>query len=194
MGIFIEGYMINQKGIYYNKEKFDNGEINLCFITGHSGSGKSTMANNMQSKKIESYELDDIQYNFQFSDDNLKEYGDLIYSFFKGPGKKYRLTEELPREKLSKFIQKAIPSFISYAIQYSKAHKNTKCILNGVQFIWFMNPKDAEPYAVYIKGTSALISAYRARKRDGKLWIGLGDRIDFEGKIKIWRKHFESLM
>ena len=152
------------------------------------------MANNMQSKKIESYELDVIQYNFQFSDDNLKEYGDLIYSFFKGPGKKYRLKEEHPKEGIGEFCRNGVSDFIRYTIQYSKTHKNTKYILEGVQFIWFMDPKDAEPYAVYIKGTSALISAYRAKKRDGKLWIGLGDRMDFEGRVKKWRKHFEALM
>lgn len=35
-----EGVIMNQPDIYYNKDKFDSGDINLCFILGHSGSGK----------------------------------------------------------------------------------------------------------------------------------------------------------
>ena len=45
-----EKYIINEKDIYYNKDKFDSKEINLCFITGHSGSGKSTMAHKKEEE------------------------------------------------------------------------------------------------------------------------------------------------
>ena len=38
--LYNEAYVKNVKDIYYNKDQFDSGEINLCFITGHSGSGK----------------------------------------------------------------------------------------------------------------------------------------------------------
>ena len=91
-----EKMLVDSKDIYYNKDKFDSGEINLCFIIGHSGSGKSTMAREMaDGDKIEYYELDDVVLNkISFTMENLKEYGDLIYSFFKGPGKKYYYTEE----------------------------------------------------------------------------------------------------
>ena len=89
---FHEGYVMNEEDIYYNKDKFDSGEINLCFITGHSGSGKSTMGNNMQKDNVEHYDLDDVVANkMHFTMANLKEYGDLIYSFFSGPGKKILL-------------------------------------------------------------------------------------------------------
>ena len=50
--IFNEGYLINEKDIYYNKDKFDNGIIKLCFVTGLSGSGKSTMAKHMNALLI----------------------------------------------------------------------------------------------------------------------------------------------
>jgi energy-coupling factor transporter ATP-binding protein EcfA2 len=43
-----ESYIINEPDILYNKDKWDNNEINLLCITGHSGSGKSTLA---KSKK-----------------------------------------------------------------------------------------------------------------------------------------------
>ena len=75
-----EGYIKSDKDIYYNKYKFDSGEINLCFITGQSGSGKTTMAGKMTNDFIR---LDDLAQNDLFSDENLKEYGNLIYSFLK---------------------------------------------------------------------------------------------------------------
>jgi adenylylsulfate kinase-like enzyme len=46
-----ESLLLNEKDIYYNKDKFDSGEINLCFITGLSGSGKSTMSREMAKQK-----------------------------------------------------------------------------------------------------------------------------------------------
>ena len=54
--LYNEAYIKNIKDIYYNKDQFDSGEINLCFITGHSGSGKSTMAHKNESDNIEVYE------------------------------------------------------------------------------------------------------------------------------------------
>ena len=38
-----EAVFKNKDDIYYNKDKFDSGEINICFIIGLSGSGKSTL-------------------------------------------------------------------------------------------------------------------------------------------------------
>lgn len=164
-----EGFIINEKDIYYNKDKFDSGEINLCFITGHSGSGKSTMARNISGNKIEHYELDDVVGNSNFSDENLKEYGDLIYSFFKGSGKKYRnKTLEQLENNFSNYEKEIITDFIKYSLTYCKLHKNTKYILEGIWLFWMIKPEVLKEYAVYIKGTSALISALRAAKRDFK--------------------------
>ena len=173
-----EGYLINKKDIYYNKDKFDSGEINLCFITGHSGSGKTTMGRYMQNEKnVETYGLDDLISNYNFSDDNLKEYGDLIYSFFKGVGKQFRYhsKKELyddhkwdDTNDYNGYEFSIITSFVNYAIKYAKSHKNTKFVLEGVWIYIFFEPKYFEDYAVYIKGTSALISNLRGARRDSK--------------------------
>ena len=173
-----EGYLLNKKDIYYNKDKFDSGEINLCFITGHSGSGKTTMGRYMQNEKnVETYELDDLISNYNFSDDNLKEYGDLIYSFFKGVGKQFRyhskkeLYDDHKWDGISDYDGyefSIITSFVDYAIKYAKSHRNTKFVLEGVWIYIFFEPKYFEKYAIYIKGTSALISNLRGARRDSK--------------------------
>ena len=171
-----ESNIINQKDIYYNKDKFDSGEINLCFITGHSGSGKSTMARSMQNTKVEHYELDDLNQNYKFTDDNLKEYGDLIYSFFKGPGKKYRYYSyddmqncTNPLDDSGDEFDKCVNrDFVKYAMKYANSHKNTKFVIEGIWLYFFFKPEELKDYAVYIKGTSRVLSAFRAAKRDSK--------------------------
>ena len=199
--IIFESNILNESDIYYNKDKFDSGETNLCFVTGLSGSGKSTMANGM---KAEHYELDDVGFNWNFSDDNLKDYGDLIYTFFKGIGKKYRVGYAEVDDSYTSIYS----DFVNYSIQYAKAHKNIKFVIEGVQLFQWINPKDLVDYAVYIKGTSRLISTYRAAKRNAGFENNTKDKInaikkqvigdlkygkDFESRLKTWRKFFTNM-
>lgn len=173
---FKESTIINKEDIYYNKDKFDNGIINLCFVTGLSGSGKSTMSHKMESTKIEVYELDDLLSNYNFSDANLKEYGDLIYSFFKGPGKqfRYKTIEEFENHDFNgkgfeDYDKKITVEFVKYAMQYSKSHKNKKYVIEGCEILWSLEPSFLSDYAVYIKGTSTLNSLIRSSKRDSNI-------------------------
>lgn len=167
-----EGYIKPDEDIYYNKDKFDSGEINLCFITGLSGSGKSTMGRNMSSKNIEHYEMDDVILNDNFTMENFKEYGGLIYSFFKGPGKSFKLIKNDDAYNNEVFedheeYEKEITSlFVKHAITYAKSHKNIKFVCDGIWIFMFIKPNILENCAVYIKGTSSLKSGYRALKRD----------------------------
>ena len=167
-----EGFLKSDKDIYYNKDKFDSGEINLCFITGLSGSGKSTMGRNMSSKNIEHYEMDDVICNDNFSDDNLKEYGGLISSFFKGSGKSFRLIQDDDKHNDSVFnthknYEKEITqAFVKHAISYCKSHKGIKYVCDGIWIFMFIKPEQLKDCAVYIKGTSSIKSGYRALKRD----------------------------
>lgn len=210
-----ESVLINEKDIYYNKDKFDSGEINLCFITGLSGSGKSTMGRDMQSHGVEHYEMDDLQcIADHFTLENLKEYGDLIYSYFTGEGKKfYKTLKELKDAKVpeSEYEDKLYPGFVHYAMKYAKSHKDRKFVLEGVWLYnkrWF-TPEEFKDYAFYIKGTSMIISQIRSAKRDSrdagsKFKQGLAFLncmtknwkwyIIDEGQVNKFRKYFENLM
>lgn len=176
---FNEALVKNNKDIYYNKDKFDSGEINLCFVTGHSGSGKSSMGSSMQKDGVEHYELDDLAcVKDHFTMDNLREYGDLMHSYFNGQGKKFYTTyEELVNNniKSDKYEDLLYPDFVHYVMKYAKSHKNKKIVIEGVWLFrvsekgkaWF-SPEEFKDYAFYIKGTSMLISKHRAAKRDCK--------------------------
>lgn len=167
-----ESVIKNQEDIYYNKEKFDSGEINLCFITGHSGSGKSTMGQGMKQHGIEHYELDIVCHVKEFyTMAQLKKYGDLIYVFFNGPGKRYYDEyDDIPwnEEAVVSYCNKIVLAFVNYAKQYAKTHKDQKFVIEG---IWLFDrklfkPEDFKDYAFCIKGTSMVISEIRAIKRD----------------------------
>lgn len=210
-----ESTIFNEKDIYYNKDKFDSGEINLCFITGISGSGKSSMARNMSNSNIEMTELDDVVWNkMNYSMDNLKEYGELIYSFFNGPGKKYYYTEDDVKNGLAKpvgdnYEELLIHDFIDYAKRYAASHKDKKFIVEGVWLVDFVDPASIKDYAVYIKGTSLLVSRWRSAKRDSQdapegkklqsraknffsknLW---NSNKDFEKDLTKFRNYFKNL-
>ena len=194
-----ENVILNREDIYYNKDKFDSGEINLCFITGHSGSGKSTMGKNMQKKGIEHYELDDLQLIADhFSMEDLKEYGDLIYSYFNGPGKMFYvgidwIKENMPTE--SEYEGKLFPGFIHYAMQYAKSHKDKKFVIEGIWLFnnnWF-KPSDFKDYAFYIKGTSMIVSKIRAAKRDSGDTKGGSRVVSFTKMMtKNWKHYIRN--
>lgn len=210
-----ESILINENDIYYNKDKFNSGEINLCFITGLSGSGKSTMGRDMQSHGIEHYDMDDLQcIADHFTLNDLKKYGDLIYSYFTGEGKKFYITyKELKDNQVpeSEYEDKLFPGFVHYAMKYAKAHKDKKFVLEGVwlfQKKWF-TPDEFKDYAFYIKGTSMIISHIREAKRDSKdagskfkqglAFVSCMSKnwkwyvID-EGQVNKFRKYFENLI
>ena len=192
-----ESYIINEKDIYYNKDKFDSGEINLCFITGHSGSGKSTMGNTMANDRVEHYDLDDVIANkIHFTMSNLKQYGDLIYSFFSGSGKKYFYTSDDVKsgkvKEIEGFYEKQlIDDFITYAMMYAASDKSKKFVLEGIWLYEFVEPSRLKNYAVYIKGTSALISTIRAASRDSK--EEYPDKKDRIKRFKSWWGRFKVL-
>ena len=205
----------NVDDIYYKKPEYDSGKINLCFITGLSGSGKSSMAGDMKGEqKIDHAEIDDVIFNQYYTDDQLKEMSTLLYSYLTGPGKQYRikdLKEILADQK--KFKMQNTIDFVNYAIKYASSHKNEKFIVEGVWLFIYIKPETLKDYAVYIKGTSTLISSYRASKRDADTvhhakgiksafyimkdmghHIGATIRNDFEQKITNWRKYYTDNM
>jgi hypothetical protein len=177
--LVLDEAVMTKKDIYYNKDKFDSGEINLCFITGYSGSGKSTMGSKMDKDFIS---LDDVIRHYNFTDDNLKKYNDMLYNFFTTKGKKWRDPEKKPHDN-----KKLINEFIDYAISYAKTHKNKKYVIEGVWlFVCDVPPEKLKDYAVCIKMTGAVKSAYRAGKRDYSYKKSIKDGLkQFKSSVKF---------
>ena len=200
-------YAHTEPDLYYNEESFNAGETNICFILGHSGSGKSMMARTLEGDDIDHIELDDLLLiKDHFTMDELKDYSDMFYSFFTGEGAKYYIGVEernsIPKEE---YEDKVFIDFVKFAMDHAKQHQNKKYIVEGIWiYLYFDDPALFEDYAVFIKGTSFLKSKIRATKRemqrdketlqDRKQMFGREVRnylLD-EDKINVYRDFYEK--
>ncbi len=164
-----EAFILSEPDLYYKAENFNSGETNLCFILGHSGSGKSAMARTLEGDDMDHIELDDLLLTRDhFSMDDLKNYSDMLYSFFRGEGAKYYIGVEernsIPKEE---YEDRVFVDFVRFAMDYSKQHREKKFITDGIWiYLYFDDPSIFADYAVFIKGTSFLKSKIRATKRE----------------------------
>ena len=160
---------MTEPDLYYKEESFNSGETNICFILGHSGSGKSKMARMLEGGDIDHIELDDLLLvKDHFTMEELENYSDMFSSFFKGEGAKYYIgieeRENLPKEE---YEDKVFIDFVRYAMDFAKTHKEKKYIVEGIWiYLYFDDPSVFEDYAVFIKGTSFLKSKIRTMKRE----------------------------
>ena len=77
--------VLSEPDLYYKEDGFNSGDTNICFILGHSGSGKSSMARILEGDDIDHIELDDLLLTKDhFTMDQLKDYSDMLHSFFTG--------------------------------------------------------------------------------------------------------------
>ena len=164
-----EKYVVSEPDLYYKEDSFNSGETNICFILGHSGSGKSMMARTLDGDDIDHIELDDLLLTKDhFTMDRLKDYSDMFYSFFTGEGAKYYIGVD-ERNSIPKrdYEDKVFIDFVDFAMEYAKNHREKKYIIDGIWiYLYFDDPSVFEDYAVFIKGTSFLKSKIRATKRE----------------------------
>ena len=166
-----EKYIVSEPDLYYKEESFNSGNTNICFILGHSGSGKSQMARTLEGDDIDHIELDDLLLiKDHFTMDDLKNYSDMFYSFFTGEGAKYYIgideRNSIPKEE---YEDKVFVDFVQFAMDYAKQNKEKKYIIDGIWiYLYFDDPSVFEDYAVFIKGTSFLKSKIRVMKREMK--------------------------
>ena len=166
-----EKFILSEPDLYYKEDSFNSGETNICFVLGHSGSGKSVMSRALEGDDIDHIELDDLLLvKDHFTMDELKEYSDMFYSFFTGEGAKYYIgleeRESIPKEE---YEDRVFIDFVSFALEYAKQHKENKYLIDGIWiYLYFDDPSIFHDYAVFIKGTSFLKSKIRTAKRESK--------------------------
>ncbi len=164
-----ETYIVSEPDLYYKEESFNSGATNICFILGHSGSGKSMMARTIEGDNTDHIELDDLLLTRDhFTMDELKAYSDMMYSFFNSEGAKYYIgldeRNSIPKEE---YEDKVFTDFVKFAMDYSKQHREKKYIIDGIWiYLYFDDPSIFKDYAVFIKGTSFLKSKIRATSRE----------------------------
>ena len=199
-----ETLLISEPDLYYNKEAFDDGRINLCFVIGYSGSGKSVLTKEYEGDNVEKISMDDLVCaRDHYSLKQLKDMSELLYAFFSGDGAKYYITRE--ERDLFADHSEVFVKFIEYAFDYSKEHKDRKFILEGIwTYLFFDDPSKFDDYAVFMKGTSLIKSKFRRLLResgnnpqeslDRLLDFGIyaGDTTLKDSNVDKWRRHFEK--
>lgn len=196
--------LISEPDLYYNKKAFDDGLVNLCFVIGYSGSGKSYLTREYSGDNLEKVELDNIVcVKDHYTMDELKSSGDLLYSFFSGPGAKYyvsRAERDVFADHSEMFV-----SFINYARTYAADHTDKRFILEGIwTYLFFDDPSEFDKYAVFMKGTSLAKSKMRRIVREAtdkadafvdrllEFGIYAPDTALHDGNVDKWRRYFEK--
>lgn len=159
-----ENLILNNKDLEINLDKFESGDINVLLVTGFSGSGKSTLAKALASKyKCTNYELDCLE--FYLSDnltmENIIGNEDGLVAFIN--------TKKLkPKVLNAKELTLLYKEYIKFLINWCRKQKDKKFIIEGLQI--YETYKDGDTHItscpIIIKGTSGLVSAIRAAKRN----------------------------
>ena len=171
--------------IYHNIEDWESGKSNLLWVTGLSGSGKSTIAREISGNSIEHVELDNLQRakmdnwdhtDSTLMDDYIKSKGGLtnIFSYVND------LDEVRWKDIISNETEcpKQFNDFFEYIIKYANTHKNRRFVVEGVQIA--MCSKDTtitkiSKYPVIIKMNGPLKTEFRREKRTIQTGIDKND-------------------
>lgn len=172
-----ENIYYDEKDIYYNRDKFERGDTNLCFVIGHSGSGKSTMASRLAEldDSLQICEMDKLYYIlWNEIDFSKEEMGTLFDVFMQGEGKRLsQLTSYVDMNDPYPFWVRCLASFFRFAMDYADCHKDQRFVIEGVQPLEF-NPREFKDYAVYILGSSLINSKLKQAKRDRRKDLNAG--------------------
>ena len=171
--------------IYHNIEDWESGKSNVLWVTGLSGSGKSTIAKEISGNNIEHVELDNLQRakmdNWDHTgstlmDDYIKSKGGLtnIFSYVND------LDEVRWKDIVSNETEcpKQFNDFFEYIIKYANTHKNKRFVIEGVQIA--MCSKDTtiakiSKYPVILKMNGPLKTEFRREKRTIQTGIDKND-------------------
>ena len=173
--------------IYHNIEDWEYGKSNVLWITGLSGSGKSTISKEISIKynDAEHVELDNLQRakmdNWDHTgstlmDDYIKSKGGLtnIFSYVND------LDEVRWKDIVSNETEcpNQFNDFFEYIIKYANAHKNKRFVIEGVQIA--MCSKDTtiakiSKYPVIIKMNGPFKTEFRREKRTIQTGIDKND-------------------
>ena len=182
-----ENLVFSKDDLQYKVNDFETGKINLAMVVGFAGSGKSTLGRELAKSlpNTEHCELDDVLTNWHFNNTQLKNKSNMVYNFFKD-NKKFRITtDEYGKRVFNKDLNKEtyhqdiIMEFVKYANKYASTHKDTRFVLEGIwALLYGHEPSIYKDWCVVIKGTSYLVSQYRAMMRHVKSTKSTIDAID----------------
>ena len=169
--------------IYHNIDLWESGKSNVIWITGMSGSGKSTIAKEITYEYNAEYvELDNLLRAKIRNSDTIDN--GLIDSYIKSVGGLYNVFpycsnldkvgwKDIVKEEEKYY--KECDRFFDYIIKYANDHKNKKFVIEGVQISDYCIINDkfmqyVKEFPIILKMNGPIKTAYRREKRA----IGIG--------------------
>ena len=174
--------------IYHNIEDWESGKSNLIWITGLSGSGKSTMGKEIASKIGADYvELDNLQRakmdnwdttGSKLMDDYIKSKGGLANVFSYVNNLETITWKDIVSNETE--CPKQFDEFFNYIISYANKNKTKRFVVEGVQLA--MCSKDTTinkiaGYPVILKMNGPLKTEFRREKRTIKTGLEKNDSL-----------------
>lgn len=152
--------------IIYNLNNFKNRKTNICFVTGLSASGKTTLSKKIAKKYGYIHiDLDNFEppMSTQTLDDIKIECGEVFYIYFSKHKELYnRLrTERINEEELYEEFTR----FMDFVINYCK-NDSKKYILEGIQIYSILKPSILLEHSFIIIDKSIIFCIYRKIKRN----------------------------
>ena len=165
-----ENILFSKKDTVKNIDKWKPGPNNILFVTGFSGSGKTSLAEDYEKKyNAHMFELDGIEHGYDSSGMNILE---RVYKEF--PTWKQRYDDY--KNKRDGFPSKMYDDIIAYVVKLCHEDKDNLYIIEGIQLAG-PSDRDESSYRytrhiknqpLVIKGTSMLASSLHAANRNIK--------------------------
>ena len=178
-----ETLIFNKNDLEFNLDKFESGESNVLLVTGFSGSGKTTTAEELAtSYGCNHFQIDWLtDYLFGNSTkEDLAEVGEaglLAYIEHTGLNNTYTYDDFKEPELIN-----LIRDYIKFLIAWCKSQGGQKFIIEGLQIYNEYEEGDTHITScpMIIKGTSGLVSTLRAaRRNEGSALSNFGPLIKF---------------
>lgn len=170
--------LFSKEDIVYNAEPFIDKKINVLFVTGLSGAGKTTIAAKWAKLTGATLiSLDDFdkwgEWDYYNKENNTEWYPHALEAYF---SKKFKSREEYEeyigiKSKDYKKYYKALTEMCNWFVNHSS--KNNRFIIEGVQvpIVFLLDSTLYKRSAILLKNTSLLTSFIRRIKRDKASFI-----------------------
>lgn len=182
----MEGYVINSEDIGFRLDKWNLKEYPILLVTGHSGSGKTTIARQIALQRgAMMVELDWFDNYFKYPksprDDNYEAWKLFTDCIVEAHNDAPADTRKLGHVARTSLIKKTWMIFTEKVRQQKKL-----AVCEGLQVVSLMAAfRDPFIWPCIIKGTSAVVSAIRRKDRDGKIIMD-GKKYCFLEIVVLW--------
>lgn len=168
--VLCENLLLNQKDLYLNFEKFENGEYNFCLLTGLVGSGIQQRAFELANK----YETNNNEcYEIRLDAVYMLPQGELRDGFLKNFLKVYNknVEEMVKRGLTNRERNELVLDYLCFCIKLATLNKPTKFIIHGPEVFWmYQYVKGIENFPLIFLNTPLIKSTLN----DAKERIQLG--------------------